>query len=189
MCIFSTVRVRQQCAVAFLRCGWATACVQRRTASGQRPPFAAPPLSSGAPLWGTAAPSGSGAPAPATQHVRVRIRWNDRPPLASLYLWSHAWVPASVVAAPQLQMPGRYHRVQDVVLVVHIKGVGEVFRLAVRRRPRSCQNPWTVIRRVFVTFRKMEDNPTCWCRTTRTLSWSGPPAQKGGRSRRGRLIY
>lgn len=189
MCIFSLIQVRQRCAVAFLRRGWATACVQRRTASGQRPLFAAPPLSSGAPLWGTAAPSGSGAPAPATQHVRVRIRWTDHPPVASIYLWPHARVPAGVVAAPQLQVSGRHHRVQHVVLVVHIKGVGEVFRLAVRGTPRSRQNPWSVIRRVFVTFIKMEDRPTCWCRTTRTLSWSGPPAQKGGRSHQGRLMY
>lgn len=64
------------------------------------------------------------------------------PPSAALgpsYLWSHAGVPAGVVAAPQFEVSGRYHRVQDVVLVVHIKGVGEVFGLAARKAPRNCQ--------------------------------------------------
>lgn len=48
------------------------------------------------------------------------------------YLWSHAWVPAGVVAAPQLQMSGGDQRIQNVVLIVHIEGVNEVLRLAVR---------------------------------------------------------
>lgn len=48
------------------------------------------------------------------------------------YLWSHARVPAGVVAAPQLQMSGGDQRIQNVVLIVHIEGVSEVLRLAVR---------------------------------------------------------
>lgn len=35
----------------------------------------------------------------------------------------------------------------------------------------------------------MKDNLTCWWRTTRTPSWSGPPAQQGTHSHYARLIY
>lgn len=57
------------------------------------------------------------------------------------YLWYHARVPTSVVAAPKLEVSGRDRWVQDVVLVIHIKGVGEVFSLAAWRAPRHCQKP------------------------------------------------
>ena len=66
MRVFSTIRVRRQCAGGSPRCGWAMVCAQRRTASGQRLLFAVPPPSSGAPPLGTAAPLGSGALAPTT---------------------------------------------------------------------------------------------------------------------------
>lgn len=80
--------------------------------------------------------------------VRICRERNNGPPPAALepsHLWSHARVPAGVVAAPQLEVSGRYCRVQDVVLIVHIKGVGEVFGLAARRTPRSCQVLLTLI--------------------------------------------
>lgn len=151
---YSATQVRRRCAGAFLRRGWAMGYAQRRTASGRRLLFAAPPPSAGAPPWGTAAPSGSGAPAPATATVDapgVRICHSSNagplpaPALGPSYLRSHARVPADIVAAPQLEVSGRYHRVQDVVLVVHIKGVSEVFGLAVRRAPRSFEKPLTLI--------------------------------------------
>ncbi len=46
------------------------------------------------------------------------------------YLWSHAGVPAGVVAAPQLHMSGGDEWIQNVVLIVHVEGVCEVLRLA-----------------------------------------------------------
>lgn len=49
---------------------------------------------------------------------------------AAGYLGPHAGVPAGIVAAPQLQVPGGGQWVQHVVLVVHVEGVGEVLRLA-----------------------------------------------------------
>lgn len=49
---------------------------------------------------------------------------------AAGYLRPHAGVPAGVVAAPQLQVPGGDQRVQHMVLIVHVEGVGEVLRLA-----------------------------------------------------------
>lgn len=49
---------------------------------------------------------------------------------AAGYLRPHAGVPAGVVAAPQLQVPGGNQRIQHVVLVVHVEGVGEVLWLA-----------------------------------------------------------
>lgn len=52
------------------------------------------------------------------------------------YLRFHAGVPADVVADPQLEVPHAGHRVQDVVGVAHVQGVGEVFQLAVDVRPK-----------------------------------------------------
>lgn len=49
---------------------------------------------------------------------------------AAGYLRPHAGVPAGIVAAPQLQVPGGDQWVQHVVLIVHIEGVGEVLQLA-----------------------------------------------------------
>lgn len=57
------------------------------------------------------------------------------------YLWSHAWVPASVVAAPQIQMSGGDHWVQNMVLIVYIEGVSEVLRLAVERQHGAVRIP------------------------------------------------
>lgn len=57
------------------------------------------------------------------------------------YLWSHAWVPASVVAAPQLQMSGGDHWVQNMVLIVYIEGVSEVLRLAVEGQHGAVRKP------------------------------------------------
>lgn len=64
-----------------------------------------------------------------TQYYESNILYTTR----AGYLWSHAWVPAGVVAAPQLQMSGGNQRIENVVLIVHIEGVGEVLGLAGRR--------------------------------------------------------
>lgn len=50
------------------------------------------------------------------------------------YLWSHAWIPAGIVAAPEFQMSGGHQWIQNMVLVVYIKGVTEVLRLAGGRK-------------------------------------------------------
>jgi len=52
------------------------------------------------------------------------------PPGGPQYLRPHARVPAGVVTGPQLQVSGGDQRTQDVVLVVHVEGVGEVIGLA-----------------------------------------------------------
>lgn len=73
-------------------------------------------------------------------HPPLQLCPQDQQVLQSLmhrHLWSHAWVPASVVAAPQLQMSGRHQRIQNVVLIVHIEGVGEVLGLAVNVGPQG----------------------------------------------------
>lgn len=62
--------IRQRCAVESLWCGWGKGSVQSWTGNDWRPLSAAPPPSSGAPLWGSAAPSDSGAPVPEIHMTR-----------------------------------------------------------------------------------------------------------------------
>lgn len=50
------------------------------------------------------------------------------------YLWSHARIPAGIVAAPEFQMSGGHQWIQNMVLIVYIKGVTEVLRLAGGRK-------------------------------------------------------
>lgn len=53
------------------------------------------------------------------------------------HLWSHAWVPASVVASPQLEVSGGQQRIEDMFPIVHIEGVGEIVGLAVYVGPQG----------------------------------------------------
>lgn len=71
-------------------------------------------------------------------HSPLQLCSQDQQVLQSLMhrnLWSHPWVPAGVVAAPQLQMSGGHQWIQNMVLIVHIERVGEVLRLAVNVGP------------------------------------------------------
>lgn len=113
-----------------------------------------------------------------SSRVRIRRLRSDRPPSAALgapYLRSHARVPAGVVAAPQLEASGRYHRVQDVVLVVHVKGVGEVFGLAARRAPRSCHKPLPDHTPTHKTTEPSSKSPACLCTPAAAPPGASPP--------------
>lgn len=46
-------------------------------------------------------------------------------PCESSYLRPHPGVPPDVVIHPQLQMVQAGNRIQDVVFIVHIEGIGE----------------------------------------------------------------
>lgn len=50
------------------------------------------------------------------------------------------WVPAGVVAGPKLQVSGRSQWIQNMVLVVFIKGVGEILGLTERNEMSDSQN-------------------------------------------------